>query len=77
MSKSIHTVIPDVYEVMKSKDYSGDLNSIAMQCGREVEDAIKNAFEPYEQQTNLRMSSIGRCERAQWYSVIISLPIQV
>jgi hypothetical protein len=68
-SKVINTLIPDVYEVMKSKDYSGDLDVIAMQAGREVEEAIKNAFEPYEQKTNLRMSSIGRCERAQWYAV--------
>ena len=69
MEKSINTIIPDVYEVMKSKNYSGDLDTIAMQCGREVEQAIKNAFEPYEAKTNLRMSSIGRCERAQWYTV--------
>jgi hypothetical protein len=68
-SKSINTVIPDVYEVMKSKDYSGDLSTIAMQAGREVEEAIKNAFEPYENKKGLRMSSIGRCERAQWYAV--------
>ena len=69
MEKTIETLIPDVYEVMKSKDYTGDLDTIAMQCGREVEQAIKNAFEPYEQKKDLRMSSIGRCERAQWYTV--------
>ena len=69
MSKSIHTVIPDIYDVMKSKDYTGDLSAIAMQAGREVEEAISNAFTPYEQKTNLRMSGIGRCERAQWYNV--------
>ena len=68
-SKSINTVVPDVYEVMKSRDYSGDLNTIAMQAGREVEEAIKKAFEPYENKNELRMSSIGRCERAQWYAV--------
>jgi hypothetical protein len=68
-SKSIHTLIPDVYETLKSKDYSGDLEEIAMKCGREVEEAMKNAFEPYEQKSDLRMSSIGRCERAQWYAV--------
>jgi len=68
-NKKIDTVVPDVYEVMKSKDYSGDLNTIAMQAGREVEEAIKKAFEPYENKNELRMSSIGRCERAQWYAV--------
>ena len=68
-SKNIHTLIPDVYEVMKSKDYDGDLSAIAMQAGREVEEAIKNAFEPYEQKAGLRMSGIGRSERAQWYAV--------
>ena len=66
--KSIHTVIPDIYDVMKSKDYSGDLSSIAMQAGREVEDAIKDAFTPYKENRGLRMSGIGRCERAQWYN---------
>ena len=38
--KSINTLIPDIYNVMESKKYDGDLNSIAMQAGREVEDSI-------------------------------------
>ena len=59
--KSINTVVPDVYDVMKSKDYTGDLSTIAMQAGREVEDAIKDAFTPREENRGLRMSSIGRC----------------
>ena len=66
--KSIDTVVKDVYDVMESKDYSGDLGAIAMTAGREIEDAIKEAFEPREQKTNLRMSTIGKCERAQWYN---------
>ena len=66
--KSINTLIPDIYNVMESKQYDGDLNSIAMQAGREVEDAIKDAFTPREDNKGLRMSGIGRCERAQWYS---------
>ena len=56
MEKGIQTLIPDVYEVMKSKDYVGDLDTIAMHCGREVEQAIKNAFEPYEQKKDLRIN---------------------
>ena len=76
-SKSIDTLITDVYDVMKSKDYSGDLSNIAMQCGREVEEAIKNAFEPYENKKELRMSSIGRCERAQWYSIKGYVPEEI
>ena len=47
--KSINTLIPDIYNVMESKQYDGDLNSIAMQAGREVEDAIKDAFTPREE----------------------------
>tara|TARA_R100001480_G_scaffold20350_1_gene30028 strand:+ start:1922 stop:2725 length:804 start_codon:yes stop_codon:yes gene_type:complete len=66
--KKIDTVVQDVYDVMKSKDYTGDLGSIAMVAGREVEDAIKEAFEPRQQNGNLRMSTIGKCERAQWYN---------
>jgi len=69
MSKSIQTLIPDIYDTLQSKSYSGDLKSIAKQAGHEVEEAINNAFTPYEQKTNLRMSGIGRCERVQWYGV--------
>ncbi len=42
--KSIETLVPDIYKVMESKEFDGDLNAIAMQAGREVEDAIKDAF---------------------------------
>ena len=66
--KSINTLIPDIYNVMESKEFDGDLNTIAMQAGREVEDAIKDAFTPREDSQGLRMSGIGRCERAQWYA---------
>ena len=66
--KSINTVVQDVYDVMKSKDYTGDLNSIAMQAGREVEEALKTAFTPREDSRGLRMSALGKCERAQWYN---------
>ena len=66
--KSINTVVQDVYDLMESKDYSGDLNSIAMQAGREVEEALKQAFTPREDKRGLRMSALGRCERAQWYN---------
>ena len=34
VEKTINTVIPDIYETMKSKNYTGDLDTIAMQCGR-------------------------------------------
>ena len=66
--KSIDTVVQDVYDLMQSKKYAGDLSSIAMQAGREVEEAIKEAFSPREDNRGLRMSALGRCERAQWYN---------
>ena len=66
--KSIDTVVQDVYDLMQSKKYAGDLSSIAMQAGREVEEAIKEAFLPREDNRGLRMSALGRCERAQWYN---------
>ena len=53
--KSIDTVVQDVYDLMQSKKYTGDLNSIAMQAGREVEDAIREAFTPREDKRELRM----------------------
>ncbi len=67
--KTINTVVEDVYALMKDKKYTGDLKAIAKQAGDEVAFAIEQAFEPYEDKRTLRMSGIGRCERAQWYNV--------
>jgi hypothetical protein len=75
--KSIDTVVQDVYDVMKSKDYTGDLNSIAMQAGREVEEALKDAFTPREDNRDLRMSALGRCERSQWYNYHGYIPEEI
>lgn len=69
MKKKIDTIVQDIYSVMKSKEYTGDLEGIAKQAGDEVAEALVQAFEPYEDKRNLRMSGIGRCERAQWYNV--------
>ena len=67
--KQLETLIPDIYNTLKSKEFTGDLNAIADQAGKEVAEAIVDAFTPYVPKKNLRMSGIGRCERAQWYGV--------
>jgi hypothetical protein len=67
--KKIDTLVQDVYAVMKSKEYTGDLKGIAKQVGDEVAEALVQAFEPYEDKRTLRMSGIGRCERSQWYNI--------
>jgi hypothetical protein len=65
--KTINTVVPDVYKMMEDKVYTGDLQKIADIVGKEVSDAIVDAMTAREHKPGLRMSGIGRCERAQWY----------
>ena len=65
--KTINTVVQDVYNLLSTQEYTGDLDKVADQVGEEVAEAIKVALTPREKKTGLRMSGIGRCERAQWY----------
>jgi hypothetical protein len=65
--KTIDTVVQDVYKMMEDKSYTGDLNTIAYTVGKEVSEAVVDALTTREQKNGLRMSGIGRCERAQWY----------
>ncbi len=67
--KMINTVVQDVYKLMKDKTYTGDLQKIADRVGSEVSEALVESFKEREKSSGLRMSGIGRCERAQWYSV--------
>ncbi len=67
--KTINTVVEDVYKLMETKEYAGDLNKIADKIGSEVSEAVVNAMSPRDSNTGLRMSGIGRCERAQWYQL--------
>ena len=65
--KTINTVVQDVYKMMEDKVHTGDLKKIADTVGKEVSDALVDALTTREHSTGLRMSGIGRCERAQWY----------
>jgi hypothetical protein len=67
--KTINTVVEDVYKLLSTKEYEGDLQKIADTAGEEVSAAIVDALTPRESKDGLRMSGIGRCERSQWYSV--------
>lgn len=65
--KTINTLVNDVYDMMHTQKYEGDLQKIADTVGKEVSESIVTALTPREKQTGLRMSGIGKCERAQWY----------
>ncbi len=67
--KNINTVVQDVYNLMEKREHTGDLNKIAKTIGEEVSESVVNALTPREESTGLRMSGIGRCERAQWYGI--------
>ena len=67
--KTIDTLIHDVYEVMQTRDTEADVKKIAKIIGDEVAEAVEQAFGEPQPKNGLRMSGIGKCERAQWYSV--------
>jgi hypothetical protein len=53
--------------MMEDKVHVGDLQKVADTVGKEVSEALVDALTEREQSKGLRMSGIGRCERAQWY----------
>lgn len=65
--KTINTVVQDVYNVMKSQETTGDVEKVADTVVAEIKDAFVEALTTRQDKKGLRMSGIGRCERAQWY----------
>ena len=69
MSKSIDTVVQDVYSVMKHQtEHTPELEKITQKVGEEVAGALLEALTVRQPKGGLRMSGIGKCERAQWYN---------
>lgn len=62
-------MVEDVYNLMVDRNPVGDLQKVADRVGKEVSEALVTALSPREEHNKLRMSGIGRCERAQWYGV--------
>lgn len=67
--KTIDTLVQDVYKVMQTRNTKTNVKEIADTVGKEVAEAIEQAFGEPQPKNGLRMSGIGKCERAQWYSV--------
>ena len=53
--KTINTVVGDVYSMMESKEYTGDLQKIADRVGKEVSDALVESFAERQKSDGLRM----------------------
>lgn len=69
MSKSIDTVVQDVYRLMENQvESTPELEKIAKRVGEEVEGALLEALTVRQPKGGLRMSGIGKCERSQWYT---------
>lgn len=64
--KSIHTLIPDIYELLLKKDWFTD--ELAQEFGREVSRRLQSQFTT-SQRRGLRLSKLGPiCQRALWYT---------
>ena len=66
MTKSIHTLIKDIYSLVGGPD--GVI--LPPNLGTNVQDAVASSLGPREPRRALRLSQLGpRCPRALWYSV--------
>ena len=69
MSKSIDTVVQDVYNLMENQtERTPELEKIVKQVGEEVSSSLLEALTTRQSKGGLRMSGIGKCERSQWYT---------
>jgi hypothetical protein len=66
--KNIHTLIPDIYELLKTKGwYDG---TIRASFEAEISSRLASSFNQPQEQGKLRLSQLGpRCPRAFWYSI--------
>lgn len=69
LTKSITTLIPDIYELVGRKD--GWFNEVlASNMGKEISLKMQERYKPRETKGTLRLSKLGpTCPRALWYSV--------
>lgn len=67
MTKSIHTLIPDIYDLIGGPN--GITGSLPSDLGVNVQNAVQQSLAPQERR-NLRMSGLGdKCPCALWYSI--------
>jgi hypothetical protein len=64
--KNIHTLIPDIYELLGSKN---GITTLPPDLGSNVHDAVEKSFGVHDSR-GLRLSGLGpKCPRALWYSI--------
>ena len=65
----IHYVIPDLYHSLREKYVAEnvDFNEIIEQFMEECGSALYNHYKEEKDKRKIRISSIGQCERMQWY----------
>jgi hypothetical protein len=66
----IHYAIPDLYHSLREKYIAEgvDFNAVIEQFMEEVGAALYNHYKEERDPRKIRISSIGQCERKQWYS---------
>lgn len=67
MTKSIHTLIPDIYALVGGPN---GITNLPPNMGDNIQSALEASLGPREPRRSLRLSQLGpRCPRALWYSV--------
>ncbi len=75
MSKTLDTLVEDIYALMKQKNVAKgvDVNAEIDKFGESMKDLMKKEFLPsqrgYDGGRKLRLSAIGKPDLQQWYSV--------
>jgi len=72
MTKSIYTLVDDIYDLMENRNTPKDVDVDAEieRFGEAMKDLMKKEFKPSQgyQGGNLRLSAIGKPDRELWYS---------
>lgn len=70
MTKSIHTLIPDIYETISNKQEGWFTEAIAGELGHEIAQRLRLALGEQRGRPTLRLSQMGpRCPKALWHSI--------
>lgn len=73
MTKSIYTLVDDIYDLMENRNTPKDVDVDAEieRFGEAMKDLMKKEFKPSQgyQGGNLRLSAIGKPDRELWYSI--------
>lgn len=70
MTSSIHTLIPDIQELLTREDKSWFTNELALSLSKDIANRMQLQFSKERNRPTLRLSAMGpKCPKALWHSL--------